>query len=210
MVWHFAGTVSSSRMAHLRNAPTFAEIVGYSANTATIRCAHIEQSRDAPGHARLIATIRLSPESFDWFFNSEQGYRGAYFTSPAIGDACNRNFIAAFASVLLEYATGCGLDTRVASLSLNGHWSKVWLAEFRDRPLCPNCAGEWTAPRGSEPDILNGRWNLSSSPLARFGVTAPSLSQVRVMGAFVNEDGLEYVAEHKRARGNDVHYFGWS
>ena len=170
----------------------------------------METCHEASGHSRIIATIQVSPELFDWFFNSERGYRGAYYASIHECDMCNRQLIDVLATPLLAYAIGRGLDADAATRSLKGSSSKAWLAELRERSLCPNCEGEWSAPRERSADILNGRWDLSDSPLARFGRSAPALSQVRVMGAFVKQHSVDYVPQHKRTRPNDIHGFGWS
>jgi len=210
MVWKFSESLGVSRVNHLTMAPTSVEIVQQVAGEATVKCAHLQSADEVHAHERVIATLEVSRPTFDWFFNSERGYRGSYYTSPELGEHFNRVLIDALAPRLLQFARIEELEVEAFDRSLRGVSAKAWLAEYRDHPLCANCKGEWSAPKNRNPDIINGRWDAADSPLALFGRQAPALSQLRVMGAFVSVDGREFVPAHKRRRHEDLHLFGWS
>jgi hypothetical protein len=73
---------------------------------------------------------------------------------------------------------------------------------------CDLCAGEFKSG-GDYAEILNGRWCGESVP-AKDGRSAPYLTKIRVMGAFLSEDRHEFIVKHKRRRHWEIHDTGWS
>lgn len=164
---------------------------------------------EAYGFKRFVGCVAVDKPLFDLLFNSQNGYRGWYFRSPAEGLQANAMLLKLLAPQLLEFP--CHDDTPASLLaeSLDAPSAKCWVAEV-GKSFCPKCEGDWSAPKDDAPEILNGRWDVASAPNARFGRTAPFLEKLRVMGAFVNEAGQEYVAKRKLRRAEEIHDVGWS
>jgi hypothetical protein len=101
------------------------------------------------------------------------------------------------------------MTTDRAEQSLRASSAKAWLAEV-GKGFCEDCDGEWTTPQDSAAEILNGRWEHSPDPRASYGRKAPYLEKLRIVGAFVDGSGKEYVIEEKRDRAQHISEFGWS
>ena len=54
-----------------------------------IVCCHTRDCCDKPGYKRTIYCVEVAPQLFDVIFNSQSGYRGAYFQSPERGLSAN-------------------------------------------------------------------------------------------------------------------------
>ena len=59
-------------------------------------------------------------------------------------------------------------------------------------------------------EILNNCWESSGHPKARWGRTAPYLTKIKFIGAFVNDRYDEFIAASKRRRAWEIHEWGWS
>jgi len=85
----------------------------------------------------------------------------------------------------------------------------VWLAESTIH-LCARCEGEWDASSRADAEILNGRWEVSPVHQARWGRQAYCFRKLRILGAFVDDSGAEFIPEHKKRRAYDLSSTGWA
>ncbi len=204
-VWHYA--LDPKRSAALAAGSGFDAVVDCIANDMHVQCRHIQPCDDMAGFSRAAYCISVSLSTFDAFFNSEQGYRGAYYRSPYEGLAANHQLIAAITPKLIAWAgenggTELGFDVE----SLSTHSAKAWLAEAGLR-FCDRCDGEWTHPQDANAEIFNGRWESAADVRGR---KAPRHSKIRIFGAFLNDRLDEFVSGRKRHRAQQIHEAGWS
>ena len=207
--WQFSQSVTVTRRALLESAPSFAQIAYEIAQSMRVLCAHADPCDEAAGNRRFVGCVEVDPDLFDVFFNARTGYRGAYFTSQEAGLQANGGLLGLLVPALMNCQPASGLPADQAEASLRNRSAKVWLAEF-GKGFCNRCKGEWSAPQDDQPDILNGRWELSAEPKARYGRKAPRYTKLRILGAFVNRRCEEYVATQKRDRAAQIHHCGWS
>lgn len=201
--------VASDRRILLEAQPPFVEIAKSVAQTMRPQCTHVDPCDEAAGLRRIVCCISIGRDIFDLFFNSQNGYRGSYFHSPEEGMLVNSHLLNLLAPRLASFKAHQDMTPRMIEQSLRAPSAKCWLAEV-GKGFCPTCAGEWTAPQDDTPEILNGRWEEGTTTNSRYGRKAPVQKQLRVIGAFVNEAGDEYVAPRKRARAQQIHDYGWS
>lgn len=209
--WYFSSTVGDKRIDALLRESTFTEVVGIVVRDMEVLCCHPQDCDDMAGFSRVIFNLHVPPATFDLFFNSKSGYRGAYFESPYIGLAANEAYLRRLTPLLLAWAERHepSLDRKFAQQSLASPTAKVWLTEFESH-MCAKCVGEWGNPRDEVPEILNGRWELVHSPSGLRGRKAPFLSKLRVFGAFLNEHYDEFTPARKRHRAQELNAYGWS
>ncbi len=209
--WHFSSALSSERREALARAPAFANILRLVASQMEILCCHRPPCDDMAGFSRVVFNVALPQSAFDLFFNSEHGYRGAYFQSPHSGLAANEACVRHLAPALLSWAQTHepSVDPVFAKESLYSPTAKIWLTEFESH-LCAKCTGQWENPHNDQPEIINGRWERTNSPAGNRGRKAPYLTKLRVVGAFLNERHDEFTPARKRFRAQDLHANGWS
>lgn len=209
--WQFSSAIGEERVTALLQAPALNEIVEMLLHQVDVLCCHRQSCDDVPGFSRVVFNLRISPRTFDLFFNSEHGYRGSYYLSPHAGLAANEAIIKRLRPLLLAWAEQHEptLDQEFAAESLASLSAKVWLTEYGSH-LCAQCIGEWGNPTDDTAEILNGRWELADTSNARRGRKSPFLSKVRVFGAFLNERNDEVVPVRKRHRASDINAGGWS
>lgn len=93
--WDFADGFPRERRAALLAPTTFEAIVERFVNEMTILCVHIPVCEDGPQedgkptHGRFLGCVGVKPDVCDLFFNSPNGYRGAYYRSPEMGQEAN-------------------------------------------------------------------------------------------------------------------------
>jgi hypothetical protein len=174
-----------------------------------VLCGHKGACNDDPAFSRAAYSVELPRHLFDWLFNSVNGYRAWYFRSAHDGLRNNARLIRALTPTLLDSAK---IDTSFAGHSLDALTAKVWLAERGNEVSreCPGCEGEWSPPQDDTPELLNGRWDLSTDPRAKCGRKAPYLTKLRIFGGFLNANGDEWVAARKRHRSREIQNYGWS
>jgi len=107
------------------------------------------------------------------------------------------------------------LDLKFIRESLMSPSSKVWLAECGKEVCltCHGCEGEWSINAHgnlTEPEIMNGRWEVAPGLKAKWGSTAPYLTKLRVLGAFLDGQHNEFIPAQKRFRAKEIHELGWS
>lgn len=204
------------RLPKLRQHVPFEQIAKCVATTMTVLCCHRSPIKGTD-FRRVAYCVQIDKDLFDQFFNSESGYRAAYFRSPWSGLGTNAAFMEAVSPSLVSSipSSTCGVSPEFIRESLATTSAKVWLAEHgkevkRD---CPGCRGEWstgTAGDLNTPEIRNGRWEMASGIKSQWGSKAPYLTKLRIMGAFLDEQFNELVPFDKRFRANQIHAFGWS
>jgi hypothetical protein len=186
--WKYIGSAESPRVASLTRSLSFSEIVERVRQQMSIVCCHRQDCDDRPGFSRVIYCADIGYSLFDLFFNSEFGYRGAYFQSPESGLAANRQLFHALTEKLLAWIAenGSGQNPTLIRASLSAISVKVWLAEST-LELCAACSGEWSASHKSDLEIANGRWELDNHTHAEWGRQAPWFRKLRIFGGFVND-----------------------
>jgi hypothetical protein len=151
----------------------------------------------------MVLSIDVGEQLFDLFFNSRDGYRGAYYRGPFVGLESNR--------VCLDI-----LEATVANApeceTLHGVSAKIWLAEHGKETVktCSGCAGEWKSHGNEPPQILNDRWEVADFYKAKWGCQAPRLTKLKVFGAFLDSHGNELIPHDKKNRADEIARFGWS
>jgi hypothetical protein len=208
----------STRLPKLLQPVPFEQVAEDVAAGMTVLCCHRScSSIKGTSFSRVAYCVQIERDLFDLFFNSESGYRAAYFRSPWEGLGANVAFLKAVSPKLVgsHLSNSCGLSPEFIRESLATPSAKVWLAEHgkeveRD---CMVCQGEWsTGSAGdlSRPEIRNGRWELARNVKASWGSKAPYLTKLRILGAFLDEHFNELVPFDKRFRAREIHDLGWS
>jgi hypothetical protein len=211
-MWTFDESLSEARRKALMTPPTSDSIMKQIEGEMEVLCCHPQPCCDYKGFLRVVYCIRVGAPLFDLFFNSESGYRAAYYHSPYRGLETNAAFIQSVMPKLIAWSESIPpeIDLGFARESLGTPSAKVWLAE-KSQQLCEQCTGEWAGESGNpKAEILNGRWECRSSPDANFGRKAPYLTKIRIFGAFLNDRLDEFVRAHKRHRARAIHELGWS
>ncbi len=209
--WKFKGACDETRILTLQTAVPFEDIAGWIRREMDILCGHTVDCGDKQGYRRVIYCVEVTPYLFDIFFNSQYGYRGAYYQSPECGLSANALLFNTVAPRLIEWTRNhyAVQDTEFATKSLLGESAKAWLAE-ETLSRCEQCTGEWNSSVRSDIEILNCRWESDSHQHAEWGRQAPLFRKIRFIGAFLNDAGEEYVASHKKDRAADICARGWS
>jgi len=207
--WTYAVSLGRERLKELEDAPSFEEIARSIATTMRVQCSHVDPCDEADGFKRFVACVVVERTLFDLYFNSYNGYRGWYFRSPTQGLRMNAVLLQLLAQRLMDFQRHEDMPPELVSTSLLAFSAKSWPAEV-GKGFCLSCEGDWSAPTDDAPEILNGRWEVATAPNSRFGRKAPFLGRLRIMGAFVNRDGQEYVAKRKLNRAQEIHDVGWS
>ena len=207
--WSFSRIEDRDRRALLEAAPPFSQIACAIADSMRVLCTHPDPCDEMNGFMRLVCCVSIDRNLFDLFFNAESGYRGRYYVSPEEGLHANGQLQQLLASPLACFTAHAAMTTHRAEHSLRALSAKSWLAEV-GKGFCKACAGEWKTPQDESAEILNDRWEHGSEAKARCGRKAPRLEQLRIMGAFVDSSGIEYVTTQKRERAQQINRFGWS
>ena len=209
MPWRFAESLGHERIDALEAVSSFEDIARSLVAALRIQCTHIDPCDEASGFNRIVGCIIVDRPLFDRYFNSPNGYRGAYYVSPEYGLEMNAFLLRLLAPILIGFRRHEEMSSDLMLKSLVGFSAKSWVAEV-GKGFCPKCEGDWSSPADDTPEILNGRWEAATAPNSRFGRKAPFLERIRVMGAFINSGGEEYVATRKRTREKEIHDIGWS
>lgn len=211
MAWKYINLEDETRIEKLISVNSYEDIIDQIEREMSILCYHVQTCDDDTQYARPIFCIKITEDLFDAFFNSPVGYRGSYFQSIYQGMEVNYQLM----KILLPRLSSWALEnipsyntefTQEAMLAVS---AKAWLAE-ETLHLCSACEGEWSDPNVDKTEIINGRWNNSGQPKARYGRTAPLGSKIRLFGAFLNSHGDEFIPKKKRFRGQEIHDLGWS
>lgn len=213
--WDYARSLNGQRVKKLLAAPSFEEITAEIKKEMKVLCFHCENlqdnKKDDKNYERAVYCIHMGEKLFDWFFNSKNGYRAAYFRSPFEGLETNQNFIESLTPELIASdKTTPNFDKKFIEESLKSPSAKAWLAEV-GKNLCEHCSGEWNSRQdNNEPEILNNRWENNIGQNAEWGRKAPYLTKIRIIGAFLNDHYDEFIPSSKRFRAKDINEDGWS
>lgn len=206
----------ATRLPKLQQQIPFEQIAKDVAASMNVLGCHRSSIKDT-NFCRVAYCVQIDKGLFDQFFNSESGYRAAYFRSPWSGQSANAVLMEAVSPSLLRSSLSgaCGLSPEFIRESLLTRSAKVWLAEHGKevQRKCPTCKGEWSSGSAGPADlaeIKNGQWETASGQKAEWGRKAPYLSKLRLMGAFLDERHNELVPHDKRFRADEIHRFGWS
>jgi hypothetical protein len=208
MQWQFCDINESGRLSKLLEPSKFEEIVE--------RVKRIEPHRYRPQladdnqpYCRAIYCINIGLELFDAFFNSQCGYRAAYYRSPADGLNANRYLFESMTPVLLDWtrANFAEADIHFIKRSLSLPSAKAWVVE-KALKICDEC-GEWSTSTASEGEIRNGRWEIENWPNSH-GRQAYRFECIALFGAFVDGTGEEWVAPRKLCRSHEIWASGWT
>ena len=206
--WSYSHAVCLPRRQALMSPPSFEEIAESIKRTMRVQCSHLDPCADKAGYQRTVYCVVVEKPLFDLFFNSKNGYRAWYFRSCEEGTRTNELFLKSLAPALIKSQSNDQAGAQWIYRSLNAVSAKAWLAEIA-MEICPKCEGEWRAPHDNQAEVLNDRWEHSTSH-AGWGSKAPFLEKIRIFGAFVNEADGEYIPPRKRNRAGDIHKHGWS
>lgn len=205
--WRFRPNFDSVRKSQLIRFDTFASVIDALLSNLEIVGGWICEGNDLgpKGCWRPTASVIVSPEAFDAFFNSPVGYRAEYLASPERGQAANGTLLALLEPQLTaKTLTDCGKDRLSPEWIRNAYLansSKIWIDETeldftqatfdldietwkekRDQPNAPSGAGLW-APQGTK---------------------------LIVHGAFIDPWGNEVVARGKICRRFEIHGCGFT
>lgn len=208
--WRYIGKADPARLAALGQSLPNAELPAALQRGLALKCFHREPRQDDVSFKRAVFCGTVDDQLFDWFFNANTGYRGAYFDSPEFGTRANLALVNHLAYFLAEWALSQELDLDrdwiLASLSKTS--AKAWLAEYPG--LCGLCSGEWGPTYISELQIENSRWENSSHVHSVWGRQAPRLSKIRIFGGFIDSVQNEWLATHKTERARHIWEHGWT
>ena len=211
MDWEFDTSLGNERINSLKDAPSFEEITARIKNEMKVSCFHTDDCKDSEPFKRAVYCIKVRKKLFDWFFNSESGYRAAYFRSPCDGLKANEDFILSLIPELLRSnKTPSKSDKLFIEESLKSPSAKVWLVEENGLE-CGFCAAEWKNPPVKDEDkveIANNKWEQTVNH--NYGRKAPELTKIRIVGAFLNKHYDVLIPERKRFRSEEIHDKGWT
>lgn len=214
--WDFALSKNGDRLEKLERPLSLESIVEAIRDHMTVLCCHPDPIRNT-NFKRIAYCIRVQNDLFDLFFNSRTGYRAWYYRSPYEGLRVNNLVMQLLSPALVaaDQTENSNLNPEFVFESLASPSSKVWLAECGKEVCltCRGCEGEWSAStlgNLTEPEIINGRWELGTDLKARWGSKAPYLTKLRVLGAFLDDRYNEFIPAEKRFRAKEIHKLGWS
>lgn len=206
--WNYWLSQNHDRVENLQAAPSFPKITEEIKREMKVLCFHSEECSDDNTFQRAVYCIQVDEKLFNWFFNSENGYRAAYFRSPTEGLKANQDFIQSLRPALLKSDKATPIcDKAFIEKSLKLHSAKAWLAEV-GKNLCEHCSGEWNSRQdNNEPEILNNRWENQTDQHAEWSRKAPYLTKIRIIGAFLKRKE-DY--DPKPERAEQIHDMGWT
>jgi len=213
--WRFALSTNGDRQENLDQPPPLEHIVESIRDTMTVLCCHADPISKTD-IKRVAYCIGVENKLFDLFFNSRTGYRAWYYRSPFDGSRVNSSVMELLSPDLMKspQTQECKLPTDFISESLRSPSSKVWLTECGKEVClsCTGCKGEWTSATTGDPkiELLNDRWEENPHYKAKWGRTAPYLTKLRILGAFLDDRLKEFIPADKHFRAEEIHEFGWS
>jgi hypothetical protein len=217
--WRFdlIAKVEPKRAARLEGAPTdFCEIVALLKDALSIALAQklFHCGTDFyQGNQRAIFQFQISPEIYDYFFNSRASYRAQYWISTEQGQSANAKCLKALATTILpvlpdrfeareiyKNVEDCGgrvIERAFFEASFDHAASKIWIGENlinRERGVLPKA-------RYDGPNLVVSRWTAPRAPYPR----GPS-NWMDLKGGFLG--GTQPKDPAKRAL--LLHQYGWT
>ena len=170
-----------------------------------IVCCHTRDCCDKPGYKRTIYCVEVAPQLFDVIFNSQSGYRGAYFQSPERGLSANGLVLSTVTPRLVAWTRDRCIhqgpafaEKSLSAASANygsrkSHFHSV-IGARANGPL--QCEQMSRSLMGDGSAIFTHSRN---GVARRHGAR-----KVRFIGGFLNDAHDEYVAPHKKSRATDI------
>ena len=213
--WNYVGKCEPERRTALSKWIQFSNITDRLIQEMKLVCYHREPRVHDASYARTVHCVKITSATFDAFFNSQAGYRGAYFVSREAGLRANQSLFELLTPTLMSWTKQHyhQVDQDWMAKSLSTISAKAWLTEapFAESHVkCKLCADEWSCSYFSELQIENGRWERCENVYSRWGRQAPQLTKLRFFGGFVNGSHHEWVPPHKRERATDIWKHGWT
>jgi hypothetical protein len=173
-----------ARLRALETGAPFEDIARRFERDMEIVCCHTRDCCDKPWYKRTIYCVEVAPQLFDVIFNSQSGYRGAYFQSPERGLSANGLVLSTVTPRLVAWTRDRCIhqDPAFAEKSLSAASAKLWLAE-ESLSLSDRCKGEWSASVRADVAIINGRWECNFHTHPEWGRQAPCFRKVRFSDA---------------------------
>jgi hypothetical protein len=187
-------------------------------------CDECKLNRLPPAHRVTLESGACAPSSrraFDRLLNGAYGLRARYALSAAYGQEATAQACRAIWDAVTrgQLRTECGLVLDHPD-SLCKTSAKVWFDSTVDKAAvhvehaAVTCEC-WADSRAMDANILRSKFEGSLDLPGiqyrlRKGCTAPIPTRLDVKGAFVCDDGTEYVAISKRTRSLQLHLLGWT
>ena len=215
--WGFDG-ISATRVASLLNPFEFSDLIarlGMEARRLSFR--RTPGTHEAIGCWRPEFAVEISSDAFDRFFNSPYGYRGQFLRSVAEGQAANALALKVLSDPILQGLNEPSLTFDQIATSLTSNFAKIWIDERAYAPSDPVLIVEVKVPTWeAAARAVRARLDAHDSTLASkeidriFGVRAPLGTVLKIIGAWVRQDGSLFLVPSKRRRGEDIRDFGVS
>lgn len=223
MAWSYTDRVNPERQAMLLAAPIFEAIINRVLDEMTITSFDVVRGKigEVKGCMRPEFSLVVSPNTFDLFFNSPQGYRGQYHQSPEAGQRANAKLLSMMADRLMDFAHGKttkhSMSTERIRRSLAAGSAKIWIDEQGGRAQRGDDITQRKADLRVQPwfktaqeFVANPAGQPAHAILAIDGVKAPTGTILDVMGAFTDEDANEHIPANKIDRAQQIHLFGFT
>lgn len=168
-------------------------------------------------------------DAIDQLLNGASGLRSRYAIDADLGEAANLRVCEAIANGIangrVRYFAAVAEGGRLALIekvarSLHGASAKFWYDDATDRETATDAllqrgTVEWAAPAPLVTDHARlahylGLEEQQTAGSARRGGAAPHPTSLTVKGAFVWDDGEEFVVESKKTRSQRLHRLHWT
>lgn len=225
MEWSFTGRVSEKRQELLQTAPKFECIIKRilgEMEPQSFSMVHGEIGV-VKGCVRPEFQLRVHEETFDLFFNSQNGYRGKFRVATYLGESTNATIISAMTDKLVNFAsehlTSCSVKENDVLFSLSSSTAKIWIDEEGQRAQKSNdilyfnadllvelwygTALKYISSPGEFPDI-------NSEIKSVDGIKAPQGTILTVKGGFIDIHDNECIPVAKTNRSEQIHLFGFT
>jgi hypothetical protein len=215
--WGFDG-ISATRVASLLHPFEFSDLAARLRMEARrLSFKRTLGSHEAKGRWRPEFSVEISSDAFDLFFNSPDGYRGQFLRSVAEGQAANALALEVLSEPILQGLSEPSSSLKQIATSLMSDFAKIWIDEHAHAPSDPVLIVEvkvptWEAAARAVRARLDAHDStLTSKEIDRiFGVRAPTGTVLKIMGAWVSQDGSLFLVPSKHRRGEDIRDFGVS
>ncbi|CDX62365.1 hypothetical protein MPL1032_60024 [Mesorhizobium plurifarium] len=204
--WHFRSNFEDKRRASLEASPTFGEIVeSILSDVLPGKPIKVAANDDRlPNCWRVKFPFKVSSLTFDRFFNGPSGIRAQFLADSNLGRWANAHLVTMLGPTVvrelerdpLQQFSGPVLSS--ATDSIAGLSARVWINEL---------SVGWNSR-----DLAITRWEMAADePGADSrGLCAPTGSQLVLLGAWINSDGVEMTLPEKIRRHEEISRRGYS
>ena len=164
---------------------------------------------DAPTQVtcRPVFKIRVCQTTSDLFFNSRSGYRAQYYESANNGKRHNRLLLDELIPALITRVPPSQNGDRGPEwvrYSLEQPSAKIWISE--DEIDLADSNNPWLALKRWNDEYYKNSFNTK----AFYGSHLHQNRYLKIMGAFLDPSGKEWVPKEKQRRAEDIHDYGFS